>query len=324
MNPNNPDPNNPNSGTNPVQPDLGSALPGSPLPDPISPPPMPPPTSTLPDYSQTPPPLLTSTPPTNTPSPTWPTTLPSEPPPTMPTAAPPPLSPLDNPLGVSSQPPAIDSISMSPAMPTEPITQDPPAPTFIPTPSPSATPTSVESSGFSWSNPTPTTPPISEPAVTIPSQPASPIGGPTEPAPTDLSHLVSNSSEPSGIYVPPISQPETLVTPPNNGGTEIPNVPTENQGKGIPKWVIGVGVALLLVVVGASAYFILGVGKTTPQPESTPATETNQQTLTPPPLQVSPLPAATPTTGSDGFGTFPGGTQQATSAADLLKKKQGQ
>lgn len=170
-------------------------------------------------------------------------------------------------------------------------------------------------SGFTWPPAQPSTPSITPQDLYGPSVPQTPT--PPEAAPTDLSHLVANGSE-QPVYAPPVTQPETLVAPPN-GTDEIPNMPIENQSGGMPKWVLGLGIGILLTVVGASGYFILGIGKSAENtPASLPAT-TKQQTLTPPP---SPITAPAPATESSSFGEV-GGTKPATSAADLLKQRQG-
>ena len=200
------------------------------------------------------------------------------------------MSSLDNPLGVPSQNPNFSWSN--------------PGTTSSPTPDNAAsTPGLTDLYGASTTNPLsqPQTPAV--PGSTEPTQP-SPIQG--EPAPTDLSHLINTGDSP--VYTPPLSQPETLVSPPNGGG-EVPNVPTGDAHKGIPKWVIGVGVALLLVVAATSAYFILGIGKS-PEPASIPATET---TVTPPAINTPAVSPAPVTTSPDsGFGNLQGGTASAT------------
>jgi hypothetical protein len=193
---------------------------------------------------------------------------------------------------------------------------------------------------FNWSQPqadqSTFTPPSGQPAMSpYPAQPEPTMTPPEpaqvqvdtpamqgEPAPTDLSHLVSPTSE-APSYTPPISQPETLVAP-TSGATDVPNIPTDDHhSEGIPKWVIGVAVGLLLAVAGASAYFILGIGKT-PTETSVPAT-TQQQTLTTPPViqqETQPTPDTNPI-----VQTIPSptpavtGTKQASSAADLLRRR---
>lgn len=206
-----------------------------------------------------------------------------------------------------------------------PIWTPPPAatPTFPPPPSTSSTldnpwgapnqPPSID--GVPQYS---TYPPSQLPAEPSP-QPAvietpPPAATPAESVPTDLSHLISG--------IPPQSSTETLVVPPATNHTpEVPTVPTEG-GHNIPKWLIGVGIGLLIIVAGASAYFILGIGqpaKTTSVPAE--VTSTKPTVKTPPPI-ASTVPAAT---GSANFGELQGGAAapQATSAADLLKQRQG-
>ena len=115
---------------------------------------------------------------------------------------------------------------------------------------------------------------------------------------------------------------ETLIVP-STVTPDIPTIPEEN--KGIPKWLIGVGVGILILVAGASAYFILNIGKAPQTPTSAPAQVT--QEVQPP----APLPTTTPqenpsATGSANFGQLEGtATQpQATSAADLIRQRQQQ
>ena len=134
---------------------------------------------------------------------------------------------------------------------------------------------------------------------------------PPEAAPTDLSHLITNNN----------SQPETLVVPPASSTPEVPTMPSENH-KRVPRWLIGVGVGLLLAVVVATAYFILGIGQA-PKSTSQPATTVSQNQIKPPLPIATPAPTSEqPATGSASFGELQGG-QQATSAADLLRQRQG-
>ncbi|MBU2052423.1 hypothetical protein KKH13_04440 [Patescibacteria group bacterium] len=113
-----------------------------------------------------------------------------------------------------------------------------------------------------------------------------------------MSHLISNNpgQEPS-------TQPsaETLVVPPvNNSQGEPPYQSTTH--KGIPRWLIGLGVGLLVLVGGTSAYFILGIG----QPKTTtsvPAQVAPQTTEVNPPPPL-PIPTAQPATGSANFGNL--------------------
>ncbi|TSC65629.1 MAG: hypothetical protein CEO21_365 [Microgenomates group bacterium Gr01-1014_80] len=288
MNPNQPDPNNPNS--TPLQPDLTSApsSPSSPAPEPT-----------------------------------------------------PPTAPMQTPSAVSSFEPSANPV-------TEPITSSVNSSFSNPSSSPAPIEGGIDptGAGFTWPsaiNPAqaPETPGVPQPGLndlmttspgSAPGENQPPLNPLTpdsqsEPAPSDLSHLVNPAEEPAPAYAPPAAlQPDTLVPSTANGSAEVPNLPVEGNHSGIPKWVIGVGAALLLAVAAASAYFILGFGKGAPAPESTPAT-TEQPAQAPPAVQTRPIPTiATPTaTGSAGFGTLPGGGgTQATSAADLLRLRQGQ
>lgn len=298
MDPNNPDPNNPNppaSTTSASTPDLSSVLQGSPTATPAEPLPPPPP---LPPLTTDP---LSQTPATDSMSPpTWTTppepapTLAPEPltqpqpetqqvvnPPTWPPADAVPTPSMDNPLNVPVQPPVIDG-GVNPS-----LAQD-----------------MGQNAAPSW-----------QPENTDYTPPQ-----PTDTAPTDLSHLVDNSPQqeiPSN-YTTPVTQPETLVVPPNGGETVAPSVPMEGGHSGIPKWVIGVGAALLLAVVGASAYFILGIGRPV-ETTSLPAVEETSQQLSTPPTPL-PTPQTATSSGFGALGASP--TPAATSAADLIRQRQ--
>lgn len=191
------------------------------------------------------------------------------------------------------------------------IPPDPAPPTFTPpptTPSPLDNPWGAPVQPPAFDNP---------PPPTFPSQPT-PIQ--SEPAPTDLSHLISNNSQPDNAQQNPSGDPETLIVPPNSPEVST-TIPAENH-KDIPKWLIGVGVGLFIIVTGASAYFILGIGQP-PKTTSIPASQAEKPTI------KAPAPIATPVSqpaasGSANFGQLEagGGTQQATSAADLLRQRQ--
>lgn len=169
-----------------------------------------------------------------------------------------------------------------------------------------------------------------------------PDSGTGEAGPTDLSHLM-NGSTPAEITTP---APQTLApdsTQPvvpdgqnskpgdvNQGGSQVVTTPPSG---GFPKWAILVGGVVLILVLAASAYFILGVGSTPEQTTSLPA---EQAPLTNPPrtilpAQATPTPmAATPSAGTSSFGALQGGSQPATSsgqsgssALELLRQRQG-
>lgn len=194
---------------------------------------------------------------------------------------------------------------------SEPVPQPPVSPLDNPWGAPSQPPPLNGSQAPiqpSWMNTSTMTSPVETPVV------------PTESAPTDLSHLISGNNNASAEST--IAPAETLVMPSALAANpEIPNLPAETH-KGIPKWVIGLGTVLLLFVIAASAYFILGIGQPAKPTTSLPAT-----------TEVKPpVPAAVPTSqpaaepaasGSANFGELGGsGTPQATSAADLLRQRQ--
>lgn len=200
----------------------------------------------------------------------------------------------------------MDSVSVQP----EPI------PTFTPS-APSTLPITSPSDNTSETNP-------QQPSWMTDAQTSSMPYPPAEAAPTDLSHLISsNNNQQDSPQVPPA---ENLVVPTAGAIPEVPNLPAEIH-KGIPKWLIGLGVGLLIIVAAASAYFILGIGqsKTT---TSLPATTTSQNNQIKPPLplasvpaQPAPSPSSLTATGSANFGQL-GGSPPATSAADLIRQKQ--
>lgn len=269
------------------------------------------PQNTVPASGSTPPPPA-STPqaanpwqPQNTPSSPWGVPNPT---PAAPAAQPSPLS--------SQQP----DLSTTPQMyPQNPVFPTEPTPTFTPPPA------GGEQSNLSpLDNPLGAPmqpPPIDDPGQANPpiwSPPPQPAQEPIQSVPTDLSHLISNNDSPQQ----PQPGAETLIVP-NTASPEVPNLPTEGR-KSIPKWLIGIGIGLLLLVTGASAYFILGIGKT-PETSSVPATtQTETSQIKPPPPVATPVTQPTPQpTGSANFGEL-GGAQQATSAADLLRQRQQQ
>lgn len=177
----------------------------------------------------------------------------------------------------------------------------------------------------------PPTPPTSE------SQNIDNIPSPTtsfDSAPTDLSHLITDNPpippqidngypQTAQTNQPSLSIPDNIVSQPYNANPDVPNIPSSEKHKGIPKWLIGIGVGLLLIVIGASAYFILGIG----QPSSKPTTSL-PATQAPPKKPTVPQPPNTQTP-SGGFGQFEGTPsaspistpKPATSAAELLRQR---
>lgn len=216
-------------------------------------------------------------------------------------------SPLNNPWGAPTQPPAIDGLQQPASQPT-------------------------------WAPNIPTAD-ITSPSQTVPlasglesaGGPSAPTVNQPEPAPTDLSHLLGNNHQPesdstkAGSGPNLSSAPETLVIPPQTAGpaSEVPTLPAQNH-KGIPKWLIGVGAGLLIIVIGASAFFILGIGQQQTT-TSIPAEVTKTTVKAPPPIKTPvPQPSAPAVaSGSANFGELQDSqNQQATSAADLLRQGQ--
>lgn len=292
MGPQNPDPNNPSNST---QPDLSSVLGSTPqTPNPTtaesnltpSPQTLPvePASSQLGTITD---PLPSQVPaePAPLPQPTPPASMPEPEPPLPPPAS---VSPLDNPLGVPPGEPQLDGGGLN--------------------------------AGFNWStNPTPAPPLLPQTEVPTNSPFDQPPPTSSEPAPTDLSQLANTTPDPN-VYTSPIAQPETLVVPPATSDTTIQ---AESSNHGIPKWMWIAGAALLLVVIIATAYFILGIGRQAPAPQSLPATEGQQTLVTPPVPSPTPVKEAPTATSSGGFNQVGNGsgTQTATSAADILKQK---
>lgn len=213
------------------------------------------------------------------------------------------FSPLDNPWNAPSQTPIVSG-DTTPAPVEMNYSVENPSTNI---PSPQQTP--------GYSDPKIETNPIPQPSTNFP-----PVNNSETAAPTDLSHLITgnNHNEESTKTEPA----ETLVVP----STFTPDIPTvTEEKKGIPKWLIGVGIGLLILVSGASAYFILGIGKAPQTPTSAPAQVTEAPQVRPPAPIPTPASEANPATGSANFGELEGsGTQQATSAADLIRQRQQQ
>lgn len=254
-------------------------------------------------------------------SPPVPGAIPTPPPTPPPTPSWPPVPPIQQPDPLAQT---------SPWSPPQPIpTQSQPTSTFTtPTTSPLDNPWGVPTQAPAID----TTPPVATPAQ-APSQPSwmtnsalteqSPTPTQVENAPTDLSQLIAGSgaapAEPNA-QTPAI--PETLVVSQSNAeAPEVPTLPSDGH-KGIPKWLIGIGIGLLLIVAGASAYFILGIGQPPKATTSVPAV-TEQTTVKPPaPIATQvPQPTAPPeSTSSASFGQIGGSTRTATRAGDLMNQ----
>lgn len=234
--------------------------------------------------------------------------------------------PMTNPMSQSSIPTASTMPADHPAFSDTPQTPMPQNPTTPTTPNlspldnpwgaPAAlqTPTAdsaVVNNPLSTENPTPSQTPVFPPPTSTDAS-----------APTDLSHLITGNNNNHDENTIKNEGNETLIVP----STITPDIPTvPNENKGIPKWLIGVGIGLLILVAGASAYFILGIGKAPETPTSVPAQIT--QEVKPPATPIpTPIPQESPVaTGSTNFGQLEGsGTtqNQATSAADLIRQRQ--
>lgn len=255
-----------------------------------------------------------STPPAPDPTPASPWSTPPTPPP-MPEPAPVPAWTPPVPAGTPF-PPMPESPAPAPTAP-----ESAPMPTFtppssIPTPEANAPIANTSSLDNPWGAPTQPPPIDSSPATAapFPTEPSWMNTAPAESAPTDLSHLINESSN-----TPPPA--ETLVVPPAPAANpETPGLTTETH-KGIPKWLLGLGIVLLILVIGASAYFILGIGQPSKPTTSLPAVTAPKAAVTQP---TPPPPTATPVaTGSASFESLQGSgsAPQATSAAELLRQR---
>lgn len=272
------------------------------------------PSSPLPDFS-TPPSTFPATPQVtpNQSEPVW-----NQPNLSSPKPTPPPTFP---------QAPDLSNTSPTPSINPSPLDNPWGAPSQTPSPIPSWIPNQNQSPADTNLNPSLS---ANQPNPTISSMPST---APSDSIPTDLSHLISNNAQPENNQDPLPSSAETLVAPSPNTTPEVPTVSAESAKGGIPKWLIGIGIGLLIIVAGASAYFILGIGQSDKTPNSIPAQVQKTTVKTAPPIPT-PVPqsdtssnpeSASQATGSANFGQLQegGGTQQAaTSAADLIKQRQ--
>lgn len=251
-------------------------------------------------------------------------------------ASPPPAFP-------NPQPDLSATVGVPPTVPTTPAPNIEPVAPVVPDPIPVAQVAQAESTWPQPSTPAPDfglsaspppwasspsladSPPLSQPV--LPSMETVP---PTvnESVPTDLSHLMDTSAAATSGTV--MAQPETLVVPSSN--TEASQVVTSSGSKGFPKLVLIIGgLVLLLAVIGASAYFILGIGKES----ATTSLPAEQQPLSTPPKLIIPTtpPPAPQAEGS--FGKLAGqstpsasptaaATSSGESALELLRKRNQQ
>lgn len=174
------------------------------------------------------------------------------------------------------------------------------------------TPPQQEANPFNTPAPTAFNPFSSQTAGSTPpspeSFPSSSEPAPSETVPTDLSNLVNTTSEATN-YVPQSQTPESLVVPPPQAsGGDVNQAVPDTGGNGFPKIVFVIGGIILLGVLGASAYFILGIGKPAePLPASVPA---EQQA----PAPVTKAPVTPASTQSGTFSNLPGNTITPTTA----------
>lgn len=284
MDPNNPASPNPNPVPDPVQ--------APPVPDVA--PAVPPPSVDLPqapisaDLPPTPTPVEPAAPP---PPPVWDTPAPApdvsfaQPAPPAPAPAMPnndwstPVAPVEPAVPASSD---VAPVASEPAWPQPAAEAPPPAmPDAPPAPEPVAAPEQTAAANMDFSQNAPTE------------------AAPSESAPTDLSSLAAALGAPNinGVQAAPVD-PGAPTLPPQvpaqATNPDTPTVVTGSHGVHIPKAVLIVGAIVgLLAVVGASAYFILGVGQT----DETTSLPAQQQPLTNPPRTTVPTP--TPVTNLD-------------------------
>lgn len=149
---------------------------------------------------------------------------------------------------------------------------------------------------------------------------------PPESMPTDLSHLIVNSGSDSGAGN--MMQPQVATVPPNNGSSQTV---VTSEPHSFPKAILIIGgILLFLIVAGASAYFILGIGQSNPPEANSLPIEQPSLTKPPQPLLPTEVPVA-PATSSATLGNIPGNniatpastaTGSGTSAIELLRRRQ--
>lgn len=155
-----------------------------------------------------------------------------------------------------------------------------------------------------------------------------PASAPNDSIPTDLSHLAAPAGSEGGM-VPSSSLPsDSMVVP-----APAPEATVNNTSSGFPKWLLIVGGVILILVIGASAYFILGGGKF--GQAATVSVPAEQPPLANPPQPIIPTEAPTGENAASqgGFGSLNGTEATPSSAAstssaktpsamDLLKQRQ--
>lgn len=163
--------------------------------------------------------------------------------------------------------------------------------------------------------------------LNLPSNPAPTPAG--DAAPTDLSHLIGSNASTPTASLQTSATPAVTASAPSGSPTPNPvvashNIPTNGGSENFPKWLIILGVVILLGAIAASAYFILGVGKTT----STTSTPIDKQLTNPPVPTTAPKQDPTPTLAATPSAT-PAATLTATpkatgSATSVLRTQKTQ
>lgn len=243
--------------------------------------------------------------------------------------------PLASPVTSDAQPWSLPPSALEPAVFPSPSTGDlSPAPDQAPAaaePVPTfTTPALPQAADLVTPLPGPMTQPDPAPAWPGTPTPFSADSVPTVPpppdndsSPTDLSHLVDDLT-PASVPVP--EAPVVTTSP-----ADVNQAVTSGHGYGFPKWVLLIGLVVLLMVGGASAYFILGLGQSNQSTAPTSA-PLEQQPLTnspksmiPPQVQPTALPSGTAsfTNLSGAVTPTPVATPSGSSAIDLLKSRQG-
>lgn len=226
---------------------------------------------------------------------------------TMPLSAP--TSPLDAPsLQAMPSTPAGGGLDLSSMGMGNTTPQAPSAESLVP---PAAADTSTQSSSFPWASNSVGTGILStpEPPVSAETPPSPESSSAPDLAPTDLSHLVGVPITPEASAAPvpaPTTSPETLVVAPQTMSTDSQPVVAASGSKGFPKWILLVGVLVVILVAAGSAYFILGIGKpeesTTSVPDVKPPLTNSPKTI----LPTVPSASSGSTVPAGGFGELTG------------------